>query len=188
MILHSAAGLRRPYWHVPFLALCLATAVGLAGCAPRSAAPHVVVSDEQVSPDALVIPANLSWSDTGVDVVAGQPLTIVAKGRVAIGRLKKIKDDAENNVGPRGTFFYTNKLANEQFPLPAAGNGPAPCFCLIGRIGHGPVFFVGAERSWTAEQTGRLWLGINDFDVAANTGAFYAEVTRPTDVQPASFR
>src|SRR5260370_505665 len=110
------------------------------------------------------------------------------QSRVAIGRLKKVKVDAENRVGPRGTFFYTNKLANEQFPLPAAGNGHAPCFCLIGRIGHGPVFFVGAERSWVAEQTGRLWLGINDFDVAANTGAFYAQVTRPPDVQPASFR
>lgn len=166
----------------------MAALVGMAGCSPRT--PHVpaVVNNEQVSPDALVIPANLAWTDTGIDVVAGQPLTIVGKGRVAIGRLKRVKGDAENEVGPRGTFFYGNKLAEAQFPLPAAGSGPAPCFCLIGRIGNGPVFYVGPERSCIAELTGRLWLGINDYDVSENVGEFYAEVTRPKDVQPVSFR
>ena len=53
----------------------------------------------------------------------------------------------------------------------------SPCFCLVGRIGHGPVFYVGAERSWFAGQTGRLWLGINDYDVTQNVGEFYAEIT-----------
>ena len=148
----------------------------------------IIVSDEQISPDAIVIPANLAWVDSGIDVVAGQPLTIVGKGRVVIGKLKKVKEDAENEVGPRGSYFYGNTLAAEQFPLPAAGTGPAPCFCLIGRIGNGPVFYVGGERSAIAEQTGRLYLGINDYDVSKNEGQFYAEVTRPSDVQPVSFR
>ncbi len=159
-----------------------------AGCSPRTPSAPVIVSDEQVSPDALVIPANVPWADTGIDVVAGEPLTIVGKGRVAIGKLKKVKDDAETEVGPNGTFFYSDAISGQPFPLPAAGKGPAPCFCLVGRIGHGPVFYVGAERSWVAQQTGRLWLGINDYDVAGNIGEFYAEVTRPTDVQPVSFR
>ena len=146
------------------------------------------MSDEQISPDALVIPANVPWADTGIDVVAGEPLTIVGKGRVAIGKLAKVKDDAELEVGPNGTFFYSDSISGQPFPLPAAGKGPAPCFCLIGRIGNGPPFYVGAERSWVAQRTGRLWLGINDYDAMGNIGEFYAEVTRPTDVQPVSLR
>lgn len=190
MIPHYAHGLRRVFRHAPMAALALAAVAlaGLAGCSPKTTLPPVVVNDEQVAPDAIVIPANVPWVDSGIDVVAGQPLSIVGKGRIAIGKLKKIKEDAERNVGPNGTFFYDNKLSEEEFPLPAAGNGPAPCFCLIGRIGHGPVFYVGPERSWIAGETGRLWLGINDYDVAGNVGEFYAEVARPTDVQPVSFR
>ncbi len=162
--------------------------MGGTGCSPKVQHTPAVTSTEQVSPDAIVVPANVPWSDTGVDVVAGQPLTIVGKGRVTVCRPKKVKEDAEYEVGPRGTFFYSNDLSIHEFPLPAAGHGPAPCFCLIGKIGNGPAFFVGRERSWVAEQTGRLWLGINDFNVNDNVGQFYAEITRPNDVQPASYR
>ena len=190
MILHPARGARRLARRVTRLAFSLTTAalIGLAGCSPRTPHAPAVVTNEQVSPDAIVIPSNVPWADTGIDVVAGKPLTIVGKGRVAVSKLKKVKDDSECEVGPRGTFFYGNRLVEQEFPLAAAGSGPAPCFCLIGRIGNGPAFYVGRERSWIAEQTGRLWLGINDFDVTDNVGEFYAEVTRPSDVQPVSYR
>jgi len=160
----------------------------LAGCSQSQLAP-LSKTDEQVSPDALIVPADEQWIDTGINVVAGQPITIVGKGRIRIGKMKKKRrDDAELEVGPEGTFFYSDSLTHEEFPLAAAGKGPAPCFCLIGRIGHGPVFYVGPERSWVPEQTGRLWLGVNDFDSSANTGEFFAEVSKPTDVQPVAFR
>src|SRR5205085_2281902 len=120
-----------------------------------------IPGDERISPDALVVPANVPWVDTGIDVVAGRPVSIVGKGRAAIGKLMRVKDDPGYEVGPQGTFFYPDTFQHETFPLPAGGSGPAPCFCLIGRIGHGPVFYVGPERSWIAEQTGRLFLGIN---------------------------
>src|SRR5262245_4263971 len=190
MIPYYARGARRPVRHVTLLVLCLASAAffGPVGCSPNTPVAPIVASDEQISPNALVIPANAPWVDTGINVVAGEPLTITAKGRVAIAKLKKPKGDAQREVGPKGTFFYGNTLTEEEFPLPAAGSGPAPCFCLVGRIGHGPVFYVGSERSWVAGQSGRLWLGINDFDASGNAGAFYAEVTRPADVQPVSFR
>src|SRR5258708_30433841 len=115
MMTHSARGARRFGRRTPLIALWLAAAalVGAAGCSPKSSLAPIVVSDEQVAPDALVIPGHLPWVDTGVDVVAGQPLTIVGKGRVTIGKLKKIKEDAAHEVGPRGTFFYGNKLSAE---------------------------------------------------------------------------
>jgi hypothetical protein len=102
------------------LAFLLATAalVGMAGCSPRSPHTPAVVSNEQVSPDAIVVPSNVPWTDTGIDVVAGRPLTIVGKGRVASSKLKKVKNDAECEVGPRGTYFYGNHHAEQEFPLP----------------------------------------------------------------------
>src|SRR6516162_5887812 len=117
MIPYHARGARRPGRHVTFLALCLASAalLGPAGCSPKAPVAPIVASDEQISPNALVIPANAPWADTGINVVAGEPLTITAKGRVAIAKLKKSKDDALREVGPKGTFFYGNKLTAEEF-------------------------------------------------------------------------
>lgn len=183
--------LRGPAGRVALLLLSLAggaAIVSLAGCTVKSSSVPVVTVDDTVSPDAIVVPGNQGWVDTGIDVVAGRPLTIVGKGRVIIGKMQVAAGDAEREVGPQGTFFYDDRYSQVRFPLPAAGNGPAPCFCLVGRIGHGPVLYIGPERSWVPEQTGRLWLGINDFDVSQNAGDFYAEITKPNDVQPVSFR
>lgn len=158
------------------------------GCAPQATFGPPLMSMEQIPPDALAVPGDQPWVDTGIDVTAGEPLTITAKGRVRIGKIKKPKEDAVCEVGPQGTFFYSDDMQAHNFPMPAAGNGPASCFCLIGRIGQGPAFFVGEARSWVAGQTGRLYLGINDFDPAGNTGEFYAEVIQPRDVHPVSYR
>ena len=139
-----------------------------------------------MSPDAIVAPSNVPWADTGIDVVAGKPLlTIVGKERVAVSKLKKVKDDSECEVGPRGTFFYGNRLVEQE---PAGAAAAKPVLCLIGRIGNDPAFYVGREQALDRRTDRRLWLGINDFDVTDNVGEFYAEVTRPSDVQPVSFR
>lgn len=147
-----------------------------------------MTSSQGVPPGAYIVPGNVGWVDTGVDVKSGEPVTITAQGRLRISRLGSRKDDAQCEVGPEGTFFYGDELQHFEFPLAAAGRGPSPCFCLIGRIGEGEPFFVGPGKSWVADQTGRVYLGINDFDPSANQGEFYAEVTKPVDVQPAAFR
>src|SRR5579863_7404117 len=190
MILNHIRDMRSRWGRAALMLLTLAGAAvfNLAGCTVKTATVPAVAVDDTVSPDAIIVPGNQAWVDTGIDVKAGQPLTIVGKGRVIIGKMQNATGDAEHEVGPQGTFFYDDRYSQVRFPLPAAGNGPAPCFCLVGRIGHGPVLYIGGERSWTPEQTGRLWLGINDFDVSQNVGDFYAEVTKPSDVQPVSFR
>ena len=171
----------------PARALLLAV-LALAGCSPQSKLPPLVMTDGAVPPDSLVIPGNREWADTGVDVAPGEAVSITATGKVRLTRLIKRKDDSEFDVGPQGTFLYGDALQNETFPMPAAGKGPAPCFSLIGRIGHGPAFFVGSGKSWVAEESGRLYLGINDFNPAENQGEFYAQIHKPTDVQPTSYR
>lgn len=160
----------------------------LAGCTQKTSLPPTAFLDPSIPGDALIVPGNQPWVDSGIDIARGEAVTILGRGLVRIGRIKKPKGDAEYQVGPQGTFLYADDLMDYQFPLAAAGSGPAPCFCLIGRIGFSEPFFVGEGRSWVAEESGRLYLGINDFDPAANLGEFYAEVQKPNDVQPLAYR
>src|SRR5205085_2452454 len=128
-IARPASGARRnfgrPLWAA--LALFAALCAVQTGCAKNPSPVPIVAVDEQVSPDAIVVAGNVPWIDSGIDVVAGRPLTISAKGRVALTKLKKPVEDSEREVGPAGTFFYDDRMSHVRFPLPAAGNGPAPC-------------------------------------------------------------
>jgi hypothetical protein len=48
---------------------------------------------------------------------------------------------------------------------------------LLGRIGHGPPFFVGSSRSVLAPTIGRLYFGVNDDDFRDNVGFFEVTIT-----------
>jgi arylsulfatase A-like enzyme len=135
----------------------------------------------------VAIAGNQAWGDTGVDVTGQEPLTIRAEGTISVGRSAKAKYDDPTQVGPEGTFLYDDRILKRDFPLASAGSGPAPCFCLIGRIGDSEPFFIGRGRSWKPTQTGRLYLGINDFDVSDNKGAFVAHIEKTPAVQPISY-
>lgn len=169
------------------LAVLLSAAI-LAGCHPQTSAPPVFVMDEQVPQDALVVSGSQVWTDTHVDVTAGQAISIVGHGRLRVTRTEKPDPNADQEVGPKGTFLYGEECQEQQFPLAAGGRGPAPCFCLIGRVGFGLPFFVGDGTSFVAKQTGRLYLGVNDYDPSQNLGDFFAEVRKPGDVQPVAYR
>ena len=168
--------------------VCLWLCALSSGCHHDVAVPELTCDMRGVSGDALVVPANAQWVDSGMDVQSGESVTLVAHGRIRHLIPQTKQEIEQSEAGPAGTFFYDDSLAHQEFPLPAAGSGPAPCYCLIGRIGEGRPFFVGDGMSIAAESTGRLYLGVNDFDVTDNTGEFYVEVSKPDTVQPVSFR
>jgi hypothetical protein len=71
-----------------------------------------------------------------------------------------------DSVGPEGV---PNDLVN---PLPDAAHS-----ALIGRIGEdGALFYVGPSATFTVEEDGRLFLGINDAGLDNNRGSFTATV------------
>lgn len=151
---------------------------------PQEEAASVTVERDD---SGITVPGNRGWTPTGIHVTAGEAITIEAAGRV-IFRQRRLAHDADPvRAGPAGTYHYTDDVVEKPFPLPAAASGPAPPYSLIGRVGNGPVFYVGANRSFVAQETGPLWLGINDFHVADNSGQFHARITRPDAIQPASF-
>ena len=106
------------------------------------------------------VAATVPWSDTGIDIRAGQTIAFEASGQVRWGR-----DRRDGPAGEKDSPF------NQARPLP---NRPGAA--LIGRIG-GDVFFIGDERGpIRVRNSGRLQLGINDEYLEDNSGSFRVTV------------
>jgi hypothetical protein len=104
----------------------------------------------------IVVDAREQWTDTGIDVRAGQQIYFASQGESRWGRDRR--DGAE---GERNSPLNPNR------PLP-----DRPAAALIGRIGdRNQIFFIGADSGpFRARDTGRLYLGINDDVLTDNSG------------------
>ncbi len=92
-----------------------------------------------------------SWTDTGVDIQAGEHALITATGKLRYG---DVKEDNGPDGLPRGFKDLLRVL-----PFNEAGRG-----ALIGRIGDKDIaqpFVIGARRDVLAPVSGRLSVGIN---------------------------
>lgn len=106
------------------------------------------------------VAAATSWSDTGIELRAGQTIYIDASGQVRWGR--------DRRDGPAGE---KNSPFNQARPLPNRPGG-----ALIGRVGN-DIFFIGAEQGpFRVRNSGRLQLGVNDEYLEDNSGSFRVTV------------
>jgi Ca2+-binding EF-hand superfamily protein len=113
-------------------------------------------------PVVVTVVGNRQWVDTGLDVRAGDVLTIRADGTV------RLSGNGNDTATPGGG----NRRA-EGASLP---NHPAGA--LIARVGNGAPIFVGDGRGINKLTTGgRLYLGVNDDHWDDNSGQFRATVT-----------
>ena len=105
-----------------------------------------------------IVNANSQWTDTSVDVRAGQTIYFSAQGEVRWGR--------DRRDGPAGE---SNSPSNPGRPMP---NRPAAA--LIGKVGESSdIFFIGAEEGPVRVRgSGRLYLGVNDDFLNDNAGSF----------------
>ena len=106
-----------------------------------------------------IVMANTPWSDTSVDVRAGQTIYFSAQGEVRWGRDRRDGPEGENN-----------SPSNPGRPMP---NRPAAA--LIGKIGadSNDIFFIGGEEGpIRVRSSGRLYLGVNDDFMNDNSGNF----------------
>lgn len=105
------------------------------------------------------------WTDTGLDLKAGDSVDITATGTIEF--------DAEHSSGPDGIARGWKDLMM-QYPVTNSGRG-----ALIGRIGDDPAaraFLVGTQLQKTAPVNGRLFLGINAQASALGTGSYHVTV------------
>ncbi len=113
----------------------------------------------------IVVPANQSWTSTGMIVRRGEVLTFNTTGEI------RLSGDANDMAGSAGS--RAQRMAAAGAPLPNAYSG-----ALIGRVGNGQVFAIGDQRQVRMPDNGQLFLGINDDHVGDNAGEFRVEIQR----------
>jgi Ca2+-binding EF-hand superfamily protein len=103
------------------------------------------------------------WTDTGMNVRAGDTLVFDAQGTVRLS-------DSRNDIAGVGGALSGRRAAEAPLTNQIAG-------ALIARIGNSEPFFIGNRRSVRAPATGRLYLGVNDDHLLDNQGDFQVMVT-----------
>lgn len=109
----------------------------------------------------VVVNAQTRWTDTGVDVEAGDRIELSAEGRVTLSGNANSTDTAT----PAGAA--SGRRAG-QAPLPEM-----PAGAVIARVNNGIPFYVGERHTVSrAPAAGRLYLTVNDDYLGDNNGQF----------------
>jgi len=101
--------------------------------------------------------ASNGWTNSGLVVRRGQRLKISASGRVSLGQNRFTTADGLPNITDRDKLMRNS---------PTGG--------LIAVIGddNDDFIFVGRGHDFVAQRDGVLFLGVNEGNLADNTGAF----------------
>lgn len=128
----------------------------------------------------ISVPGDSRGTDTGLDLRAGDNLTITATGSVTAGRRAGVVSPDGGRASIGGALLGTR-------PVPNAGVG-----ALIGyiRTPNGQVtqaFMIGSQQSFTAPTDGRLFLLINDDNYTDNSGSFEVRIVLSGSTQTGQF-
>lgn len=117
----------------------------------------------------ITVPGTSRGTDTGIDVRAGDPITITATGTVIAGR-------RIGEVGPEGA--RTGGLGGiiGTKPVPTAGAGALIAYIRSPNGQMSAAYLVGSQLSSTVPVDGRLYLAINDDDYSDNGGSFSVRI------------
>jgi hypothetical protein len=119
-----------------------------------------ITSPEGTARATVTVEATYPWVDSGLTVRKGERLSFVTSGTIHWG------SKPDQVAGPEGHGAKPGKL----------GVGG-----LIGRVGFtGKPFAIGSIRTpVTMPQSGKLFLGINDFIFKDNAGSFIVRIFQP---------
>ena len=110
--------------------------------------------------------------DTGIDLRAGDQVTISATGNVTAGRRAGVVSPDGGRPGLGGTLLGTR-------PVPSAGVGALVGVILQSNGQSSPVFLIGSQLALTAASDGRLYLLVNDDNYSDNSGSFSVQIVYP---------
>jgi hypothetical protein len=114
-------------------------------------------------PGSVRVPATAGWVSTQMRVRQGDIVTFSTSGEVQLS----------TNSSDRARAAGSPSRTAAGSPLPNAAAG-----ALIGRIGNGPPFGIGDQTSIAMPNDGLLYLGVNDDELADNSGAFVVRLGR----------
>jgi hypothetical protein len=136
---------------------------------PAAAPPTAVGTNVSAHREsyALEVDGSKQWTDTAIDLRAGERLQITAEGTVTFAD--------GNQFGPEG-IERTIKDVIHAYGVANGTHGE-----LIGRLGSGKAaaaFEVGSSAAYTAPVAGRLFLGVNQTarDAAGASGLFQVRI------------
>jgi hypothetical protein len=187
VILESGAALAYP-WRVHRTqpakkCVVLSLALTLCGCGARTGLDAPLDERCGLEATSTQVPSTTPWSDTGIDVTAGQRLLITATGTVRYGVNAQQVTDANGGTYYGKKFFTTAvlpaavvvSLIGKVGGTTAVGTGTP---LLEGAPNDGPGF-VGTSYDQIVPESGRLFLGFNDQTEAFddNSGAFTVTIT-----------
>jgi hypothetical protein len=112
----------------------------------------------------VTVPGNQPWTPTGFNVRRGETVRINATGEIMWS------PEPADRATPRGAQSGRKSGAP---PVGEAAGG-----ALVGRVGNGRPFFIGAQDAIRMPDNGELFLGINDDVVTDNTGQFMVTISR----------
>lgn len=112
----------------------------------------------------IAVPANQTWTATGLTVRQGEVLTFNTTGEA------RLSGDASDTAGSAGA---NSQRKSATAPIPSVFAG-----ALIARVGNGEPFPIGNQTRVTMPSNGQLFLGINDDHVADNAGGFRVNIQR----------
>ncbi len=165
-------------------------------------AAFCVLANESFAATIFDVPVGSPWTDTGIDVIAGQLLVITTDpdDTVIFGVYegREINADGVGDFGVGGLGgYYGTLIGDSDCVLPGT---VAPT--LIGKIGgtteigtgtslpEGVVGkgagFVGTYYNRIVPQSGRLYLGFNDSYFPDNVGVFATEISVDAVPEPTS--
>ena len=127
----------------------------------------------QPEPAQLTISGDKQWTDTGIDLVAGETLRIEASGTLKYPGKKQ--GDKAREAGPNGLPKQGLDLVRVM-PAPDAGQG-----ALIARLGNrdsARPMLVGAKKEIVVTVSGRLMLGVNQNDRDKAEGSYNVKIER----------
>jgi len=108
--------------------------------------------------EAVIVDSSVRWTDTGINVRAGDTLTFDAEGRI------RMSDNPGDFADAGGSA--TGRRATESLIPNAPAGG------LLARVGNSSPVYVGERRTLRAPVSGRLYLGVNDDHLADNQGEY----------------
>jgi hypothetical protein len=125
--------------------------------------------DRNQQESTINVPGTARALDTGIDVRAGDPISITASGTIIAGR-------RIGQVGPDGaTSTGFGSMVNAR-PVPTAGVGALIAYIRMANGQVSAAYLVGSTLSSSVPVDGRLFLAINDDDFSDNGGAFSVRI------------
>jgi hypothetical protein len=117
-----------------------------------------------LAPGAIRVEASTPWTDTGIDVRAGDVIAFQGTGEVAFGQSDGMTAGVDGKSDTRSPNYPVSVM-------PVGG--------LIGKVGNSAPFPIGGNQQGIRMPTnGRLMLGVNDNELHDNSGFFSVVVNR----------